>query len=303
MVRKTVKSYDIDIIHHITYNEYRTPGKMYTIDIPFVWGPLGGGHVYKKELRHAHYRIKDIFLEIIRKVINYGVVYFSSDLEKAVKTAKSIIIADPETFKMMPKSRKYTRLLEKAYYPERNAIKIYDKKPNQSTILLLYAGELILRKGVKLLIEALGESNFRDFHLDIISQGKDKELLKKSVKKYQLGRQVEFLGKLSYDEVNARYDNADLFLFSSLRDTSGNVVLEAMSHGVPVITLNHNGVSEIVTPETGELIEIISYDQIKSDFVDAIKKYYFDRALLEKKGRLARNRIEKVYSWGHDSYK
>ena len=79
---------------------------------------------------------------------------------------------------------------------------------------------------------------------------------------------------MAYDEVNNYYDWADLFLFPSLRDTSGNVILEAMSHGTPVIALNHNGASEMITLECGELIDIKSYKQVKQEFVSLIIKYY-----------------------------
>ena len=109
------------------------------------------------------------------------------------------------------------------------------------------------RKGLKLIIDALGESSFRDFELIMIGDGAERKKLEALVKKYGMDDNVTFTGKLSYDEVNNYYDWADLFLFPSLRDTSGNVVLESMSHGTPVIALNHNGASEMITPECGEL--------------------------------------------------
>lgn len=76
---------------------------------------------------------------------------------------------------------------------------------------------------------------------------------------------------LSYDEVNSLYDNADVFVFTSLRDTSGNVVLEAMSHGLPVIAINHHGVGEIVTDETGIRIDPVSYDSVKAIWQKLLK--------------------------------
>ena len=41
--RKIVEDEKIDIVHHITFNEFRTPGKLYQLPVPFVWGPIGGG--------------------------------------------------------------------------------------------------------------------------------------------------------------------------------------------------------------------------------------------------------------------
>ncbi len=54
-----------------------------------------------------------------------------------------------------------------------------------------------------------------------------------------------------HDEAIARFRWADMFVFSSLRDTSGNVMLEALAAGTPIICFDHQGAGEIVTPECG----------------------------------------------------
>lgn len=114
-------------------------------------------------------------------------------------------------------------------------------------------------------------------------------------------RKGTFLGALSYDEVNSLYDNADVFVFTSLRDTSGNVVLEAMSHGLPVIAINHHGVGEIVTDETGVLIDPVSYESVKQGFLRAIEQYAQNPYLMEKHGIAGRKRLETHYSWENNA--
>ncbi len=297
VAKEIIREYHIDIIHQLTYNEYRTPGKLYDMGIPFVWGPIGGGHEYNPILKEGYFRIVDVFKEIVRKKLNYRYLK-DKDVVNAIEKSAEILVADPATYSILPKTRKYGRLLEAAYYPDRNSIKSYANR-NHEKIRLMYAGVMTPRKGLKIIIDALGESSFRDFELIFIGEGIDCPLLKKLIKKYGIQENVRFLGKLSYDEVNNYYDWADLFLFPSMRDTSGNVVLESMSHGTPVIALNHNGASEIITTESGDLIKIESYKQIKKDYVETIKKYFENRELLEIKGRAARERLETVYSWAH----
>ena len=51
---------------------------------------------------------------------------------------------------------------------------------------------------------------------------------------------------------------ADVFVFTSLRDTSGNVMLEAMSCGVPVIAFDHQGAGDIVTEDSGIKLPVTS---------------------------------------------
>lgn len=297
MAKVIIKQHNIDIIHQLTYNEYRTPGKLYNMGIPFVWGPIGGGHEYNAILKNGYFRKMDVFKEVVRKMLNHRYLK-NKDVVRAIEISAEILVADPATYSILPKTREYRKLLEAAYYPDRNDIKIYENR-DYKKIRLMYAGVMIPRKGLKIIIDALGESSFRDFELILIGDGIDKPLLEKLVRQYGIEDNVKFLGKLSYDEVNNYYDWADLFLFPSMRDTSGNVVLEAMSHGTPVIALNHNGVSEMITSESGDLIEIESYEQIKKDYVTTIKKYQLDRSLLETKGHAARERLEQVYSWSH----
>lgn len=296
LAEKIIKDCNIEIVHQLTYNEFRTPGKLYKLAAPFVWGPIGGGHEYNPILRNAHFRMMDVLKEIIRKKMNHW--YLSDkDVVGAIKDAKAVIVADPATYSILPKIREYDRLLEAAYDCNRNAIKDLVEIKNHKTIRLLYAGVMQPRKGLKIIIDALGESNFRDFELVFIGDGQDRCCLEKLIAQYGIKDRVKLLGKLTYDEVNSYYDWADLFLFPSLRDTSGNVVLESMSHGTPVIALNHNGTSEMINSDCGDLVEIESYDQIKRDYIKYIQKYYDDRELLIKKGLEARKRIESVYSW------
>ena len=58
-----------------------------------------------------------------------------------------------------------------------------------------------------------------------------------------LGADVALLGSVPYLAMRDLYNQADVFLFSSLHDTSGNVLLEAMSHGLPVVALDQHGIT------------------------------------------------------------
>ncbi|QXE19770.1 glycosyltransferase family 4 protein [Clostridium sp. 001] len=299
IAKKIISEENIDIVHHITFNEFRTPGKLYKLEKPFVWGPIGGGQFYNPVFKKAYFHKSNLMKERFRNLINKCYLLFSTDIKNAVKYATAILIADQSTEKIMPQNRKYIRLLETAYNLDRNSIKDYSEE-DIDYIKLLWVGGIWPRKGLKVLIDALGESNFRKFELEIIGNGEDWNDCEKLVKKYNIQDYVHFAGALSYQDVNNHYDKADIFIFTSIRDTSGNVVLEAMSHGLPVITLNHHGAGEMVTNETGTLVDVTSYQKIKVDIVDAIKNYAADRNRIRQQGVEARKRVEKVYSWEYN---
>jgi glycosyltransferase involved in cell wall biosynthesis len=52
---------------------------------------------------------------------------------------------------------------------------------------------------------------------------------------------VEFTGALDWTAALNLYDEADVFLFTSIRDTSGATALEAAARGLPIVTVSHSG--------------------------------------------------------------
>lgn len=72
----------------------------------------------------------------------------------------------------------------------------------------------------------------------------------------RLGRRARFVGYRSGDDLADHYAAADLFAFTSLTETFGNVILEAMASGLPVVALRAGGVGNIVQPGiNGRLLE------------------------------------------------
>jgi phosphatidylinositol alpha 1,6-mannosyltransferase len=106
-----------------------------------------------------------------------------------------------------------------------------------------YVGRLTPEKNVRLLAEleqnliAAGENDFRFL---VVGEGSEKEWLRKNL------RFGEFPGILHGDALAEAFANMDVFVFPSLTDTFGLVVLEAMASGVPVV----------LAPETGRRVGV-----------------------------------------------
>jgi glycosyltransferase involved in cell wall biosynthesis len=71
-----------------------------------------------------------------------------------------------------------------------------------------------------------------------------------------MGPNARFVGYQGGEDLADHYASADLFAFASLTETFGNVVLEALASGLPVVAIRAGGVGEIVrSGETGILVE------------------------------------------------
>lgn len=117
--------------------------------------------------------------------------------------------------------------------------------------VLLYVGRISKEKDLNLLSEIMPELKKRvpNFTLALVGEGPYRPELEK------LLPDAIFTGILTGRELGIAYASADLFVFPSTTDTFGNVVIEAMSSGLPVAVSDVGGPCELVKdPLQGRVI-------------------------------------------------
>jgi glycosyltransferase involved in cell wall biosynthesis len=117
--------------------------------------------------------------------------------------------------------------------------------------VVLYVGQLIERKGVRLLLDAAAtvQQNGRDFSLLLVGSGRDKEALQNRANALGL-RNVHFLPAQPPERMPAVYRSADLVVLPTLEDVWGLVANEAILSGVPVLCSKYAGcAAELLSPE------------------------------------------------------
>jgi glycosyltransferase involved in cell wall biosynthesis len=91
----------------------------------------------------------------------------------------------------------------------------------------------------------------------LVGSGPEEAALHRMIVKRGLEGRVFWAGKrLPWLEVREAYLNHDALLFTSLRDSFGSQILEAMSVGLPVIALNLGGAQDFLPPLAGIKIDI-----------------------------------------------
>ncbi len=113
---------------------------------------------------------------------------------------------------------------------------------------IIYVGQLIHRKGLDLLIEAVAPllKDHTGLTLAIVGTGPMLEPLRAQVAAHGLGNRITFEGVLPSGQVPARLRRADLLALPSRWDGWGMVVNEAFSVGLPVIASDCCGASDLI---------------------------------------------------------
>jgi 1,2-diacylglycerol 3-alpha-glucosyltransferase len=109
--------------------------------------------------------------------------------------------------------------------------------------LLLFVGRLAKEKNLPFLFKAFGSivSKHGNAYLLLAAKGPMENELKKLAPK-----NVVFAGEIKYPEVLNYYAASDIFVFSSLSETQGLVLVEAMASGIPQVAVDAEGVSDVV---------------------------------------------------------
>lgn len=129
----------------------------------------------------------------------------------------------------------------------------FESKINQ----LIYVGRLDQEKNVSAIITIISQINLNDFHLKIIGEGSEMENLKKQVEEKRLASKVTFTGRLPINEIKNELLKSKIFLFTSVNEAFGMVLLEAMFCGNALISYDCNyGPSDIINQNNGFLIPL-----------------------------------------------
>jgi glycosyltransferase involved in cell wall biosynthesis len=91
---------------------------------------------------------------------------------------------------------------------------------------------------------------------------------------------------------------SDVFLFPSLRDGGGAVVVEAMANGLPVVCMDLAGPGLHIRDGCGIKVRSGPPDSVAAELAAALGRFWCDPGLRDRMGREARDRAASFYEWG-----
>lgn len=115
--------------------------------------------------------------------------------------------------------------------------------------IFLYIGQTIYRKGLPYLLQAcsiLESQGCQNYSLMIVGDGEQKAELETWCQEHGLQERVKWLGWAKYGQLGEYHERSNVFVFPTLEDIWGMVVLEAMLFGKPVLCSKDAGAAEMI---------------------------------------------------------
>lgn len=265
---KLNKIYRFDLVHHIGWMTVSAPPLTWKLGVPFVWGPVGGGQkVPEGFVRYTTGNRIDHALRVVRMRL----LPFLPSLRSAVRHASLIFVTNEETQRILLRAgARHVELMIDAGVPPSAIPPEFPERPVHSNLTVLWASRFEPRKAFPLALEALERTSDPSIHLHVVGDGPMEATWTALTRHMGLKDRVRFVGRRPWPEMWSIFAASDVFLFTSLNDTFGSVVAEAMSQGLPVLTLAHQGVGHFVPDEAGIKVPVTSPDKTVRALADAL---------------------------------
>lgn len=305
VARRLHRRVRFDAFHHITYaNDWMASFTGALLPVTYIRGPGGGAHRTPKRFLCESF-LRGRLWERVRAL---GQWVFRHDpfFILGQRRARALLVCNREALEAIP-----PKWQTKAHLFPVNGVSSSDlalsesaEAPNHS-FRVLTAGKLLSIKGFSLAICAFKAfldqraafPSISEARFTIVGDGPELANLEALVRKLGLERHVEFVAWMPRQQLLATMASYDVFLFLSLRDGGGAVVVEAMAAGRPVICLDHAGPGLHVTENCGIKIAPRSPEQVVLDVAEALRCLYCDAELRRRLGHAARKRATQVYHW------
>lgn len=261
--RRLHREHRFDLAIHLTYGVFRHPSFLGFLGIPFVFGPVGGGEDAPWRLKRA-YPLRDKLASLARRLVNLS-AKFNPFLWLALSRADLILVRTAETAKALPppfvrRAVEHQEIGTPAHGRRGPLLRRAEGAPLE----VIFAGRLLCLKGIHLALRAVAQAraNGADIRFTIIGSGPREAWLKEIAASLGLAEPaLRWIARVPQDRLFEMYEAGHCLLFPSLHDSGGNVVLEALAFGLPVVCLDLGGPKTLVDAHCAVVVDTTRRDE------------------------------------------
>ena len=145
---------------------------------------------------------------------------------------------------------------------------------------LLFVGNLLIAKGVDILLEAFAliAKEKSSIAMVFVGDGEEKERLIARSKELGISDKVDFLGRVEYNSIPTLMNYADILVLPSIEEGVGRVLLEAMSMHLPIVASNVGGIPLVIDDKKdGLLFEVGEIGALKENVLFLLNNPTFSK--------------------------
>ena len=293
------KNLEFDIVHNLNFHNDWTPSRLWTLQKPFVWGPIGHHPRIPKDYIIHVYGRQQYIMEYLKWQVKKFFWNLDPFLRQTVNHADAVLTMNSSVSGVLNiKEQQQVRMTSVS--SESHALPT-DKSEHE--FIVLSAGRFVPLKGFDITIKSfarfynqLHEHDKTKTKLVLVGDGPFKPYLRKLANELMLGEAVQFIEWLDRNELKSLYQKAHLFLFPS-HEGAGMVVAEALSYGMPVLCFENYGPGEFIDDTCGIKVRYGRYDDSITQFAAAIKKIYIDDRVFDQLSKGAVKKFEEKFDW------
>lgn len=277
------RAQNFELVHHITWGNLQLGSFMYKLRIPLVFGPAGGGQMAPTAFREY---FGDAWpSEQNRERMSRLLLRFNPACKTMLSRAAIVLASNKETLRLAQATGagNVSLALDTGvpawFFPKQVPARV----PQKDSLKLLWVGRFMPRKGLMLLLDVMKElKEYPGIELTVVGDGIQKPEFVRAIDKYGLQGAIHLKGWVPFEMVRSYYANHDVFLFTSLRESGGVQIVEAMAFGMPVVTLDLHGPGSIVDSDRGIKCACDTPDTAIQSLKAAILDLYNNPGLIER---------------------
>lgn len=289
----------LDGIHHVTLSRYWVGSSVSRLPLPLVWGPVGsGGNTpasFSRELAPRAWipnRARELSATICRR---------DPLLRRTLHKAGICLAMNNDTVRCLREDgAKNVRLVPQICFSEERLTELASVPPPPAMppINLLSVGRLVYWKGFQYGIRAAAQLKQKGlaFRYRIAGWGPYESALRGLIRSLHLENEVELAGRKTNEQVvHEELPWAHLLVHPALHESFGNVCLEAMAAGRPVICLDIGGPAMQVNADCGSAVTTGSPEAAVDQMATEIELLLKDHAKLQTMSAAARIRAREHF--------
>jgi glycosyltransferase involved in cell wall biosynthesis len=280
-----------DLVHELTIQSARTPGYLWQLGLPFVWGPISGAPVIPVAF-YGVFGWSGSFRPVSRDILNRIQLKVGGRIASIARRAAQVFVATPEDMQHACNRWRIPAELLPAAGADPTVHGLLRQRVVGRPLRIVWSGLMVPRKALPLLLEALAELPTQaEWTLDILGDGPMRGPWEKHAKQLGLAAgRIHWHGKLPLAAAKDAMSLGDILVHTSLTEGTPNVVLEALSYGLPVICHDVCGMAVVVNASCGIKIPLVSPRTSVQSICSALSKLLAEPDLLDclSQGALAR---------------